>query len=87
LFDIDKNLRPENKETVREFFERVYKAIDMLRKEYGDKNILIVSSNGVNQVFHAYFNNLKWEGNMRRDVMQNGDMREYDFARIKEKCE
>jgi uncharacterized phosphatase len=78
-FDMDKNLRPENKdgETLKEFFERVYKAIDKLKDKYPDKIILVVAHGGVNHAFYAYFNNLAWKGNMRIDLIHNADFREY----------
>ena len=79
LFDFDKNVQPEGGESVRDFFERVYLAIDEIREKYGDKNVLVVSSGGVNQAFHAYFNKLEWNGNMRLDPMHTGDIRMYSF--------
>jgi probable phosphoglycerate mutase len=80
LFDFDRNLQPEGGETVREFFERVYEAIERLKKEYHDKDVLVVSSGGVNQAFYAYFNGLEWKGNMRLDPMRNTEIRKYDLG-------
>jgi len=82
LFDIDKNIRNnDDAETVTEFFTRVYKALDNLKEKYADKEILIVSHGGVNQAFHAYFNKLKWHGNMRLDRTKNAEIRKYDFKK------
>jgi len=82
LFDFDKNLQVEGGENLRDFFERVYAAIERIRAKYEGKDILVTSSGGVNHVFRAYFNNLEWKGNMRVDRMRNCDVREYDFGKV-----
>jgi Fructose-2,6-bisphosphatase len=78
-FDMNTNLRPKNKggETVKEFFDRVYKALDKMKETYTDETIVITAHGGVNHAFHAYFNNLPWEGNIRIDKIHNADIREY----------
>jgi len=82
LFDFDKNLQVEGCENLRDFFERVYAAIERIRTKYEDKDILVASSGGVNHAFRAYFNNLEWKGNVRVDEMRNCDVREYDFGKV-----
>lgn len=77
LFDFDKNIRPENGETVSEFFDHVYKFIDKLRQDYKDKTILVVTHGGVGHAFHAYMNNLPLEGNLQVLRMQNCEYRIY----------
>ena len=77
FFDIDKNERPENGETAREFFKRVYKAIEVLKEKFPDKTICIVAHGGVGHAFYAYFNNLEWRGNLRIDRMKNAEVRAY----------
>lgn len=87
LFDIDKNVQPkgEEAENVRSFFERVYAAIDDLQERYAGKTVLIVSHGGVRNAFHAYFNDLPWQGNMRIGGIGNAETIMYKVAGKKEK--
>jgi uncharacterized phosphatase len=81
-FDFDKNIQVEG-DSVKDFFERVYSAIDAIKEKYADKNVLVVAHGGVNHGFYAYFNELPWQGNLRIDRMHNGDLREYEFKEKK----
>jgi Asp-tRNA(Asn)/Glu-tRNA(Gln) amidotransferase A subunit family amidase len=80
-FDMDTNLQPENDggENLKEFFDRVYKAIDRLKERYAGKTICVVAHGGVNHGFYAYFNKLEWKGNLRIDRIHNAGVREYVF--------
>lgn len=77
-FDFDKNV-PFKGESIKEFFERIYSAIDGIKEKYGNKKVLVVAHGGVHHGFYAYFNELPWKGNLRIDRMQNGDFRKYEF--------
>jgi broad specificity phosphatase PhoE len=81
-FNFDKNVLFDG-ETVSDFFERVYFAIDGIKEKYGNKNVLVVSHGGVHHGFYAYFNNLPWRGNLRIDRIHNADFRKYDFKENK----
>lgn len=79
VFDFDKNIQFENGESLREFFQRVYDAIDNLKQQYGDKTILLVSHGGVQHALYAYANQLPWSGNVRISPMKNCEYRVYDL--------
>jgi broad specificity phosphatase PhoE len=48
------------------------------------KTVLIVSHGGVYSAFHAYFNNLPWEGNMRIGKVGNAEAVVYRVNNKKE---
>lgn len=79
LFDFDKNVSLEKSEDLKKFFERIYKAIDILKREYSDKTILIVSHGGVHHPLYAYANKLTLSGNIRISSMHNCEYRIYDI--------
>lgn len=81
LFDFDKNIPIENGESLKEFFERVYLAIDTLKNEYADKTVLVVSHGGVQHALYAYANKLPLSGNIRISPMKNCEHRIYKLHR------
>lgn len=80
-FDFDNNEIVEGIEPIRDFFERIYMALDSLKATYGkDDSVLVVSSGGVHQAVHAYVNGLPLAGNMRLSPMKNCEYREYEIV-------
>jgi uncharacterized phosphatase len=79
IFDFDKNVQIDGQEPLREFFERVYAAIEDLKREYKDKTVLLVSHGGVQHALYAYANKLPWTGNMRIKPMKNCECRIFDL--------
>jgi broad specificity phosphatase PhoE len=80
-FDFDNNKVVEGIEPIRDFFERIYMALDSLKATYGkDDSVLVVSSGGVHQAVHAYVNGLPLAGNMRLSPMKNCEYREYEIV-------
>lgn len=79
-FDFDNNEAIEGIEPIRDFFERIYMALDNLKTTYDkDEHILVVSSGGVHQAVYAYVNNLPLAGNMRLSPMSNCEYRVYEI--------
>ena len=66
-------------ETPKELFGRIYAFLDKIKKEYKDKNILIVAHNGVGRAIHCYFNGLPIDGNLLSLNMPNAKVIEYNF--------
>ena len=52
----------EDIETVPQLFGRVHTAMNEIMAKYGDKNLLIVTHNGVCRAIHAYFNPIPRDG-------------------------
>ena len=79
-FDFDNDAPVEGIEPIRDFFGRIYTALDNLKTTHGkDKSVLIVSSGGVHQAVFAYVNHLPLTGNMRLSPMKNCEVREYEI--------
>lgn len=57
---------PTNGETIREFDERITKALLKLKEEYSEKNVLLVTHGGVSMIINRYYKNLSF------DEMYNG---------------
>lgn len=72
--------RYEDIETVPELFGRVHTAMNEIMEKYGDKNLLIVTHNGVCRAIHAYFNPIPRDGLLGSfGSVKNCGMNEYDI--------
>ena len=66
-------------EHVKELFARVYPVIDEIKKKYPDKNVLIVTHNGVCRAIYTYFNGIPEDGDILKIGSQkNCEITEYD---------
>lgn len=66
-------------ETPRELFGRVYAFLDKIKKEYKNKNILIVAHNGIGRAIYCYFNGIPADGNLLSFEMPNAKVITYNF--------
>lgn len=57
-WDFNKNYKYKDVEPIQDFFNRVYNFLDLLKKEHTDKDILLVTHNGVNIAINTFFNGL-----------------------------
>ena len=66
---------------MKDMFDRVYKTLDKLIKEYNDKTILIVSHGGVGMPVDCYFNHNIPQGSLRELGLQlkNCELKEYNI--------
>lgn len=58
FWNYEKNLKFQKAENIRDFFKRIYQAIDQYLLQYSGKNILIVTHGGVSIPFYCYFNGI-----------------------------
>lgn len=66
-------------EHVGELFDRVHPVLEDIKKKYFDKNVLIVTHNGVARAIHFYFNDLPADGNiLNLGILKNCQITEYD---------
>ena len=66
-------------EHVKELFARVHPVIDEIKEKYSDKNVLIVTHNGVARAIYAYFNGIPEDGNILNvGGLKNCQITEYD---------
>lgn len=52
----------KNVERIPDLFKRVHSSLDDIKEKYKDKNILIVTHNGVSRAIYMYFNELPENG-------------------------
>ena len=79
-FDFDRETAVEGIEPIRDFFNRIYTALDSLKATYGKEDfVLVVSHGGTHQAVYAYVNKLPLTGNMRLSPMKNCEVRIYDI--------
>lgn len=70
----------KNVEKVPDLFKRVYSILDFIKKEYQNKDILIVTHNGVARAIYTYFNKIPLDGKVWKvGTQKNCEMRKYDF--------
>ena len=75
---IDKNnLKYEGPESIEHLVNRVYDFINYVKKEYSNKNILIVTHNGVCRMIRAYFEGTKINEDIRGLGQDNCEIRMY----------
>lgn len=79
LFDFNQNFSLENSEPIKDFFSRVYDAIDELKRNYSEKTVLLVSHGGVHSAVYTYANKSPLEGDMRSSPMRNCEYRIYEL--------
>ena len=77
-WDYDLNYTDNQVETIHDFFDRVHSFIDSLIKKYKDKNILLVTHNGVNSAINCYFNGLPKDKNLLSIQLDNCSFAEYN---------
>lgn len=70
----------EDVEAIKEVCERVYEIINEIKEKYSDKNVLIVTHNGVARAIYSYFNGIPEDGNMLNvGSHKNCEVREYEL--------
>lgn len=79
VWNYEKNYKYERVERMKDFFDRVYKALDDVKLKYGKKNILIVSHGGVSRPVYCYFNGIPEDMNLIK--IKNCEVIKYEFAK------
>jgi probable phosphoglycerate mutase len=69
---------PPGGETIKEVENRVFEGLIKVRKEYNDKNVLIVTHAFVGKVIHKYFYNMT-EEQFFKYRLDNAKVLEYEF--------
>lgn len=74
-----RNVKIEGAECVRDFFDRVFKALDDIIDKYKGKKVLIVAHGGVSLPVNCYFNGIP----DRDNILDMGGMHNCEIARYK----
>ena len=70
-------------EPLKDVFKRVYTFLNQIKKEYENKNILIVAHNDIGRAIYCYFNGIPKDGNLRDLNMSNAEIFSFEKKRIK----
>ena len=79
FWDWDANYKYQKAESVRDFYGRVASIIDMIKRDYKNKNVLIITHSGVVAMIYCYLNNIKPNGKLNIPGIQNCEITKYDI--------
>ena len=81
FWDYYKNIKYEDIETVQEVFDRIYKFLEDIIKNYKDKNILLVTHAGIGMAVDCFFTKNIPEGSLIEAGLQlkNCEVKEYEI--------
>lgn len=69
-------------EKVEECKNRVYELLDEIKDKYEDKNILIVTHNGICRLINTYFNGIPKNGNLEKYGQDNCAIKMYEIKKV-----
>lgn len=69
----------KDEETIEECKKRVYELLDEIKEKYNDKNILIVTHNGICRLIYTYFNGFPKKGNIFDKGHSNAQIKMYEL--------
>lgn len=78
-WNYNKNIKYEKAENIRDLYNRVKDLVKELKKQYSDKNIIIVTHSGILRVLHYYFNGIPENGTLGEITIKNCDIFEYEI--------
>lgn len=78
LFNFEKDRPAPGRESLKDFFERVYTALDEL-VEGSEETVAVVAHGGVFHAFEWYFGQKSWDGPTRTTRLENGDYKIYEI--------
>ncbi|MGN1012688.1 MAG: histidine phosphatase family protein [Clostridia bacterium] len=69
----------KDEETIEECKKRVYSLLDEIKDKYKDKNILIVTHNGICRMIYTYFNGFPKKGDIFDKGHSNAQLKMYEL--------
>ena len=66
-------------ESIKDLFDRVYVFLERIKKDYKDKNVLIVTHNGVTKAIRCYFEGIPEDGKLLNIGQANCEIKKYDW--------
>ena len=76
-WNYEKNLAIEDGETLKEAFDRISNFIEEIKEKYVDKNVLIVTHNGVSRIIYYKINGIPEDNNFDNLYIPNLSIFEY----------
>lgn len=77
-WNIKKNLQYQTAESVKSLYDRVAILIENIKKEYQNKNVMIVTHSGILRVIYYYFNGIPDDGVLSAIEIKNCQIFEYE---------
>ena len=84
FWSYQKNLKYEEAENIRDFFERVYSCIKKIQVENESKKVLIVSHGGVSIPIQCYFDGIPNKETLLPLAIGNCQIIEYETEKVKD---
>lgn len=78
IWDININTSDNNIETMEYFKTRVFDFLEKIKKQYSNKNILLVTHGGVSALINCYFNDSLYDGPLSNKFLNNCEIASYD---------
>lgn len=72
------NFSYERAENIKEFFTRIYTFLDKVKKQYVDKNILLLTHGGVSIAVNCYFNGIPEDDELFKLVLGNCEVSKFE---------
>lgn len=80
LWNYNNVIQCEGLEQVKDMIERIKICLDDIKEKYHDKNILIVTHNGIGRAIYSYFNGLPSDGLLTNwGIHKNCEIKEYEW--------
>lgn len=78
-WNYNKNKKYETAESVKDLYKRVVKLIEQIKKDYYDKNVIIVTHSGIIRVIYYYFKGIPKDGILSEIKIRNCEIFEYNL--------
>lgn len=79
FWDWESNHKYQQAECVRDFYERVAAIVEMIKRDYKNKNVLIITHSGVVAMIYCYLNNIKPNGKLNIPGIKNCEITKYNI--------
>ena len=76
-WNVEKNIKYEGAETIKEFLKRVFSFLEEIKVKYSNKNILLVTHKGVCRAIKVYFEGLTENQNIKDYGQDNCEIKIY----------
>jgi len=78
-WNIKKNIKYQKAENITDLYNRIISLIIDIKKQYSDKNVLLVTHSGICRILHYYFNGINKDGDMTEYESTNCSFEEYEL--------
>ena len=80
FWDYERNMKAEGAETVREVFERVYRCLDDIRRDYAGQCVMLAMHGGAARAVYCYFNGMPEGRPLKSIFIPNAEPMRFEIA-------